>query len=241
MSIHVNAKLKKISMILPTRKRINLLINLLKTIRQTTFDISNIEVIIGYDNDDKITRFSKDMIEKEFKFSKFIEINRMNSITSYHNLLFNYTSGDYLIVLNDDCEFLTERWDVIAAKKINDFLYDKNDGIFYGRTETGNPNEPGKFSSFPLLSRKGINVLGYVMHERHPGWMADVHIGELYRACERYVELPEIVIRHVFWLRGGDEAAMNMRAISKRKLGKPNLEQDINKLKTYIKKCLIKL
>lgn len=183
-----------ISIILATRKRQQLFNDLINSIINTASDLSRIECLVAHDEDDERPAASCPWL---YYFPR----GRGNNLSrDYHNWLFRYSVGDVLFVLNDDCLFATHKWDDIARLKLNTSLPQ------YGQT---NPTLP--YSEFPLVTRKMVESLGYLMPDHFGGWGADNY---LYREASIrgwVVPIPEIEIKH---LRTQDETHNNMGKIS---------------------------
>lgn len=210
------------SLILPTRHRVELLTNLCTSIQRNTADPNNIEVLVACDSDD---RDSCKLFESiTYPWFKGYVRDRGSSISrDYQNWLYAKSSGKYIFILNDDVEIKTHKWDEIALSKIETYLYDKFDGIFYGWVADSeniriNQNRDA-YSCFPILSRSAIDTLGYVMNEYYGGWSADVYLYNVYKEVNRILDLSEIMAKHfTHWLgiRERDETSASMAEKSQR-------------------------
>ena len=99
----------KVSIFLNTRKRVNLLNNMLISLYNTVSDADNIEVIVTIDNDDKE---SEQFLESaELKNLTVRKIDKPSNLHTSINEMANIASGDFLFVLNDDVLFRTFHWE----------------------------------------------------------------------------------------------------------------------------------
>lgn len=209
------------SLILPSRGRVQLLSNLCRSVHNTTADAANIEMLVGYDWDDQPTVRAIPEMQKMYPWLKGHGRDRGNSISrDYQNWLYPKSTGKYLFILNDDVEIKTNRWDEIAFNKLDTAF---RDGIVYGWVSDSDENRFGKtaapYSCFPIVSRKAVERLGYVMHEYYGGWSADVYLFKVYNAANRVVDLSEILAHHQsHWLgiRDRDETNWSMQQKSVR-------------------------
>ena len=109
-------------------------------------------------------------LRQRFPWLDFLATDRQNNLTTgYYDRLAKLSTGRYIQVLNDDCIFVTEHWDVLALNEISKIPWP--DRIFYGRVA----DDLGcAYACFPLLSRELFNALGWVFHPEFPGWGADI-------------------------------------------------------------------
>jgi hypothetical protein len=168
------------SLVLATRDRINLFHEMLQSVRNTTKEKSELEVIAIIDDDDKNMQNCSLSLTEEFKDINLKIISRPRSEwmnRDYINYSNSFTSGDYLIVLNDDVVFINNSWDIQAYEMIKSYRHYNGD-IFLGFTE--NFNGGNGLCYFPLLSKKTIKALGFVMPPKRKSWGADVDMCELF-------------------------------------------------------------
>lgn len=190
----------KFSLILPSRQRVHLLKNLLNSVRQNTKRISEIEVLVGIDLDDKETiKFASS--EYGYPFAQFLARERSVYLNhDYLNWLYSFSHGKYIICLNDDTEFTTPNWDVIAWENLEKYLADKPDGIVYAGPEDLLPPDSkiGRvgYSCFPIISRAGVEAVGWCMPGDFCSWGADIVVFRAYAAVERNIELRQITVKH---------------------------------------------
>lgn len=199
--------MKNFSIMCPTRNRVLMLSNLIESIVNNTQELNNTEIIIIYDNDDNSTIQVKENLLSRFG-------NRINLVfhsreRSYNmsNDYYNYASnniaqGKYLIAVNDDTRFIKHSWDIEAIKKIDKYLENKPDGIFYGITDDREVerkrNEHYWFSCFPLVSKKAVEALGFFFDPFIWKDGADWDLLALYKNIERALDLrTEIIIEHI--------------------------------------------
>ena len=148
------------------------------------------------------------------------------------------SSGQYILVFNDDCVMQTSGWDTHACAFLDNSF---QDGICYGQTSDTSADKPrdAEYSSFPIISRKAFNALGYLMKEEFVGLGGDSSIYRIYKEVDRVVDLKEIVIDHIFHntiekVMSPDETAQQMRENSWRDNVDPfsiNIEKDLEKLR----------
>lgn len=175
------------SIILPSRERINLLENLLKSIAKNTKNINETETWIALDWDDSNSIKNIKRLSKTYPFSQFIVTERQNNLSEgYYNKLTKVSTGRFIQVLNDDCEFATLYWDEIAIEVLNKYQKTISDGIVYGKVQ----DEGYYYSCFPLLSRQAVDAMGWFFHPEMTAWGADIHLYEVYSKANRVIDMP---------------------------------------------------
>ena len=209
------------SIILASRARSQLLIDFIRSIQDTTSDLSNIEVLVGIDDDDAETQGIISHITNSCSFARFFSRPRSHMLNrDYLNWVYNMAgSGRFVIVCNDDAAFRTKDWDKIALAKLDAYLTDKPDGIVYGYMSDALLNRQGmNYCCFPLVSRAGANCLGFVMPPQFPGWDADIIIWRIYSAVGRTCNISEVMIEHISYHSGTrerDQTSYHVEEISK--------------------------
>src|SRR5579859_6726656 len=174
----------KFSLILPTRKRVNLVLAMLNSIAMTTKNLSEIETFVIHDNDDLETK--KALLECQRQYEWLLIFNRergTNLSRDYFNWAVPFTRGNYLWALNDDAEIETYRWDEIILDKMKDHE------IGLGNVACphyDHPEQISPFSYFPLLTRKTVEKLGYLMPEQCPGWCADARMCQIFNMAGKH-------------------------------------------------------
>lgn len=195
------------SLMVPTRNRGIMLSNLIESIVNNTQELDNTEIIVIYDNDDNSTKQISENLLLRFKDKISLIFHARERSFNMSNDYFNYvannlSTGKYLIALNDDTKFIKYAWDSEAIKKIDKYLEDKPDGIFYGITEDREierkRNEHYWFSCFPLVSKKAVEALGFFFDPFIWKDGADWDLLALYKNLNRVLDLRlEIIIEHI--------------------------------------------
>jgi hypothetical protein len=213
----------KFSLILASRERIPLLKGLLDSIQATTKDKNCVEILVAFDIDDigsvsvmqNLTEMYRDINLHCFMRERSEWMHR-----DYINWMFPSSKGKYIIILNDDTLFINQDWDELAFAKIEDYLTDKPDGMVYGYTDNSGYVTPGhhQFSCFPLISRKAVEALGFVMPNERKTWGGDSDLCGIFRHPDvnRTLDVSEIKIKHVSYhtgLRDRDEVSHNIERI----------------------------
>lgn len=189
-----------------SRDREELLFNLISSILSTS-TFSN-EIFVGCDTN------GKPYSNLHSKFSEynvnFVYSKRSSNLHSSINNIAKMTTGDFLFILNDDCELVHNCWDEEAAEVLT--------GMSYGRTYDDSIDRVSQdYAAFPIIGREAYNRLGFVMDEGFGNHGADVVMHRIFKEAGLVVDLPMVKIKHSFHnsqealiLRQFDETAVSM-------------------------------
>ena len=120
-------KEKKISFLIPTRSRVKSLDTTIESIKKNAFNINNIEIILGVDNDDKETIES---YKKNYYLDLNVKLFLLERKKGYTDHAWRFLemikvcSGDIFITFADDLVIKTIHWDKILLEKFNLFPKD---------------------------------------------------------------------------------------------------------------------
>ena len=188
----------KISLLLPSRGRPKKFNRLISSINKTTFDLSSIELISIHDNDDE------SFYEIEFKKCKFKNIqikSEQSSMGFYNSECLKKSSGESIILINDDVIFKTKNWD----KLVNNLALKHKDSIYLGY---GNDLFKGsKLPTFPILNRALIELIKDPYPVEYKGAFIDTHLNDLFQIIrkkyqDRFEYLEKFVIEHLHYRTG---------------------------------------
>lgn len=189
--------MKNFSLILPTRNRSQQVYRLFESIKQTTLNLENIEVILYTDDDDlESQKISCDT----FSVVKIIQ-ERGKTMGEITRICYSKSSGKYIMLLNDDVIFRTKDWDdkvLDAFSKFKDeiaLVY--GDDLYQGK----------KMASFPVLSRVVCDLMGSICPLEYKRIFIDVHIFDIFKKLQklgysRIVYLEDVIFEHLHYDAG---------------------------------------
>lgn len=192
----------KISLLIPSRERLNLKLTLISSIITTVSDISNVEIVFGIDEDDP----TQDIVEKianaipcvkivKIKNNgKFIGINRI------WNILASNTESEIFGYIGDDMIFMTQDWD----KKILEEFSNNNcpkDNIKLVHCYDGH-RQWDEICVNAFVHRKYYEVLGYFTKEDFLINWSDQWMYQTFNAFGRIKWRKDIHIQHNHWIYG---------------------------------------
>lgn len=224
----------KISILVPTRKRILSVQELIKTIFLTAFDINNIEVIFYIDEDDKE---SKEMFNFLFPTIKLV-IGPRIILSQCWNECYKISTGDILMHCGDDIRFRTMYWDQMVRKE-----FDKvPDRILQVFGDDGIQHQ--NLATHSFIHRNWVKIVGYFVPPYFSSDFNDTWLDFVARQLNRQVYLPTLVTEHMHWLVNKgvkDKTALenlerhkrdNVEELYQQLL--PKRLEDIKKLKAFI-------
>jgi len=185
----------KISIIVPTRRRPQNVQNICKSVAETASGFYDIEMVFYVDRDDAdtIALFKDPDAAKKLNVSANVVVGDRVNLGQTYNKAYAKATGDIIMYAADDVYFGTKSWDFLVVDEFKHFkdqicLVFGYDGI----------QPKGTLATHGFISRKSIDVLGYV----HPGDFgynyADNWMTEIYRQIGRLRYLP-IYTEHRHW------------------------------------------
>jgi hypothetical protein len=172
----------KVSVLVPTRGRLQRLRTLLDSYAATVTNPESAELVFRVDDDDTAT------IEMLRGWNVVIgpRLGGYSSIPAFFNELAAAASGDVLMCGNDDMVFRTVGWPELILHAANGYP----DGLFdLGVNTLNHTHYP-----FATVSRKAVDALGFIWDPRI--FWGDMYLRDAMAAFGRCVWLPHIQIDH---------------------------------------------
>jgi len=187
---------EKISLLLPTRGRTALAKRFLQSVADKTTQLDNVEIIIRVDDDD--------VESHQIKFSGLntkLLIDPKTTMGGYNTECFNQSSGEIIVLVNDDMVIQTLGWDEKLRelhRKIEDKIY-----LAYGNDLF----KKGDLCTFPILSRQCCELLQKPYHLAYRGAFIDYHLMDIFKRLEkaghnRIFYLNDVVFEHLHYRTG---------------------------------------
>lgn len=193
----MNQQKYKISVLLPTRGRIQPLQKSLESLLSRADRAQEIEILLALDRDDQsVIDFATGDLKKllESKYQCGYTVMAFNPIgyirlNEYLNALARVSQGDWLFFFNDDAVMDTPGWDTEIRRHTGSFRV--------LRTETTNQHP---YAIFPIIPRQWTEVTGYISpHQINDAWVS--HIAYL---LDIMVDIPVFVHHDRFDLTGNN-------------------------------------
>lgn len=238
----------KFTLFLNTRKRPALLNSFLFSVLSNTKNKKDIEILIRYDDDDEETEEFSNRASFIYDLNlTFIKGPRPKSLIVSYNETVRRSKGENLFVCNDDIQILTKDWDEIALRKIEEYKKEKgiSDDIYLCTTDCSSIDRDKRkgYCSFPIISKKATDVLGFFMYDSFVGLGGDSSIHRLYEGIDRVIDITEIKINHELHssleaINNPDQTASDMRKNTRLNFVDPysfDVSKEVDFLKKYIK------
>lgn len=164
-----------ISVLLPTRKRLDLLQKSVDSLAKNA--VGEFEIMIRIDDDDEVSLSTPDNVLVTVIKAPRVGWGKNHEM---YNELASMASGDWMMLWNDDFQMLTPRWDEIIERSIN-----STNGIVAIEFSK-------ELNIAPVVSRKYYETIGHMAKDPH----VDTWIQYVSRMAGCEVTLP-ISIKHL--------------------------------------------
>jgi hypothetical protein len=190
---------KRISLLLPTRGRPDLVKRFLRSVVAESTRPDLIEVILCVDEDD----VESHGIVFDGLALKLVIVPRQ-TMGAYNSICLEHASGDIMIAANDDIVVRTRGWD----EKVRELDARHPDGVYLGYAN--DLFKGRKMSTFPILSQQTCQLLAEPYPLIYKGAFLDTHLMDIFRRLEkrgyeRMAYAEDIVFEHVHY-RNNPEA-----------------------------------
>jgi hypothetical protein len=198
----------KISLLCPSRERLNKFITFTSSVFATTNNINNIEIILGVDDDDpKFYEYKR--IANNLNFIKFIILPeglfKEEGLSGLWNYMVEKTDGDILAMVGDDMIFKTNDWD----KKIIDTFKAQKDPLWLVHCNDGMRGSGNKYQSVApmavnsFIHREYVNIVGRYVQTEVKEIFQDTYLDRLFSILDRKIYYHDILIKHLHYSEGG--------------------------------------
>lgn len=163
--------MKKISVLLATRDRPELLEKSIDSLLLNVSDSENVEILLGIDNDDEKTlefvqtdAFQNKMQDEYNVDVQAVLFDRMGykNLHQYMNMLWGQANGEWLMLWNDDAVMETKDWDLEIGKFDDDFALLK-----FNQTNHTHP-----YALFPVIPTDWCRLIGtFSLNSQNDAWL----------------------------------------------------------------------
>lgn len=200
-----------VSILIPTRNRVNKLKASLDSLFKTCYDQSNFEVLCGVDNDDLETIKFLDSYTADHSNVKYylFEKGGYKNIYKIHNYLTTQSSGYFLFLYSDDTEMESYNWDLVIKEHNGKFIILNplaRSLTHYVRNV--DPNLPGYvWFVFPIFPKKLTEITGRIANNT----AADSWLSELaYYSKIHILQEDNIILEHYRFDETKNEADIDL-------------------------------
>ncbi len=185
-----------ISIVLPTRRRVELINRLFESIVATADRADRLEVVLYLDSDDKPSHAIE---HPDLKVIKLID--RPAKMGVMARRCYEASTGEYILQLNDDVVCRTPGWDTAMVEAFRQFP-DEIALIWC------NPaSRSDKMPTFPMVSRRTCQLMGSICPADYNRDHIDTHLFDIFVKLhrlghDRLVYLKDVVVEHLHFLEG---------------------------------------
>lgn len=160
-----------IAVMLPTRGRTVTLTRSMMSLVNRAYDLSNIEFVVGFDNDDTVgfghwqTSLQPLLDERNVVYTvmKFDRLGYHN-LHVYYNTMCKQVDADWAIIWNDDAVMESQNWDKEIVKHTGEFK------LLAFHAHNDHP-----YSIFPIVPIEWYDALGYLSgHSLSDAWLSQM-------------------------------------------------------------------
>ena len=152
-----------ISILLPTRKRVNQLKKSVASLLDNAKNPDKIQPLFGVDDDD--TETLEYLKKANYKNQSVLKFKRMGyeNLHMYNNSLCAYAQGTWVMFFNDDAIMNTKHWDEVIESE-------KNFNVLRVKEQTGHP-----YSIFPIFPWDWFRLLDHIsLHGQNDAWISEI-------------------------------------------------------------------
>lgn len=174
----------RVSVLVPTRRRVARLQVLLDSWAQTVIDGTRAELVFRIDDDDAESKMF--LAEHPHKMVSGPRLNGYRSIPQFLEELRRAATGDLYLLGNDDMVLKTPNWARVVIDQANQYP----DGIFCLGCDVQN----AKNFVFPIVSKMAVDAMGHIMDPRL--FWGDVYLRDVFQSFGRAIRFGEMKIDH---------------------------------------------
>lgn len=188
----------KISLLVPSRERIDKKLELIGSIINTVDDINNVTLCFGIDDDDPTINMVDNIIHEY----PFVKVTNIKSTGSFQNLgvLWNIcardTNDEIIAMIGDDMVFVTKGWD---TKIIGEFTPPNCPPDNFKMVYCYDGRHGARIAVNAFVHRSYMDINGYFMREEFPVDKIDIWLQQIFGAFGRLKYRGDIHIEHKHW------------------------------------------
>ena len=197
----------KISLITPTRNRPDDLKRFLKSVKDTTTNPGDIEILFYVDDDDHVTIPLINSLQSLYSsLNVYFHIGPRSDHFSkdYYNFLSLKAKGRWVMAINDDSIFMTPGWDITICEKMEAGAKANGDDILLGIVKDGMIREGEEarrptMSCWLLSSKEYVNLMNGLLLEEIYTWGGDYWLGRVFTKVQggrRKIYILDVFIDH---------------------------------------------
>ena len=185
--------MKDFSVILPSRGVKEPVLKMLDSFERTTRKKDKLEFLIAIDDGE--VDIVKTVLSQKYTFDiRFYHRPVTDDFTNdYYNWLAIRTRGMNILGFNDDAWMRTDAWDDIIRRTIDEYGWDV---YMCDITDTAQVKYGNPFPCFPMVSRKALCTVGFLIPPVVRMYPGDKLTHQMYGVLRRIIKIPDVLIEH---------------------------------------------
>lgn len=197
IAINIGIRMKKFSIVLPTKNNISGLLVTLGCFELFTHDKKALEIILVVDIGDKdIVSYKR--LQRRYSYDiRVLEVEHTDDFCrGYYNKGASEACGENIMVFNDDCYVHTTKWDLRILERIQNNAHFNGVYLVSLMDSTFNDTPEMPFPRFPMISKKAVDTIGFFFYPQVRMYPADKVIYDLYKAVGCVITCHDVKLQH---------------------------------------------
>ncbi|MCB5909705.1 aspartyl/asparaginyl beta-hydroxylase domain-containing protein [Streptomyces pinistramenti] len=195
----VTAPPRPLSLLCPTRNRVDNLNTFLRSVQRTAAAPGRIEVLCYVDDDDPSLPEYRALFDRARTHYGAIgrcalHVGPPIGVAAAWNHLAEHADGDFLLMANDDQLYVDYGWDVALDQRADDLTRLHEDAVLCLYFDAAQYPEGG--CDFPIVSRPWYDTLGYFVPTIFQQWEVEKWVFDLAQRLGRLYPVPGVFVEH---------------------------------------------
>ena len=192
----------RLSLLCPTRQRPRQLAALLRSLDRSAHRGDRVEILCYVDADDPALAGYRRLFDRAGRrFPRLgrcvLHIGAPLGVPTAWNVLAAESTGDYLLMANDDQLYADYGWDVTVDRTVAELAEREPDGVHCLYFDGGQYPDGGY--DFPVISRRWYATLGYYAPTAFQQWQAEKWIFDIAERIGRLRPIPGVFVEHLHY------------------------------------------
>ncbi|MFE7312365.1 aspartyl/asparaginyl beta-hydroxylase domain-containing protein [Streptomyces sp. NPDC057555] len=195
----VTAAPRPLSLLCPTRNRVDNLNAFLRSVQRTAAAPGRIEALCYVDEDDPALPRYRELFDRARR--RYGAIGRCAlhvgppiGVAAAWNRLAEHADGDFLLMANDDQLYVDHGWDIALDQRAGELAELHGDAVLCLYFDAAQYPEGG--CDFPIVSRSWYDTLGYFVPTIFQQWEVEQWVFDLARRLGRLYPVPGVFVEH---------------------------------------------
>ncbi|MFB7631313.1 aspartyl/asparaginyl beta-hydroxylase domain-containing protein [Streptomyces sp. NPDC056149] len=190
---------RPLSLLCPTRNRVDNLNAFLRSVQRTAAAPGRIEVLCYVDEDDPALSQYRELFDRaRWRYGAIgrcaLHVGPPIGVAAAWNQLAEHAGGDFLLMANDDQLYVDYGWDVALDRRAGELAELHGDDVLCLYFDAAQYPEGG--CDFPIVSRSWYETLGYFVPTIFQQWEVEKWVFDLAQRLGRLYPVPKVFVEH---------------------------------------------